>query len=269
MDSSHSFDERENLPDEDDSFATSYPDLKESLKDGFKDLIPSFKDVSNREYFHEFIQQYTLLTKAINQIHSAIFIFRYKSKKDVDLIWVNNRYKNWLKEYLADHDIDETTSTFNSFLVKDDIEQFKKGYEFFLEHPAEPFRTIHHRQDKDGRDLWLFINAIVIEYNKKKKPDLVVMMITDLTNEIDSEISLKNLLDQNLEVRKQYQAVELTDRQREILKLIIKGYTNKEIAEELNISQHTVDTHRKKLLAKFKAKNSATLVRVAFEMGLQ
>ncbi len=117
--------------------------------------------------------------------------------------------------------------------------------------------------------IWLFINAIVIEFSKKKKPDLVVMMITDLTKEIGSEIRLKNLLDQNLEVRKEYQTIELTDRQREILKLIVKGLTNKEIAEKLKISTHTVDTHRKKLLAKFKIKNSATLVRVAFELGLQ
>jgi len=269
MDSSHSFDEKDFVHDDGGVSGPPLIELEQVLKKGFSENTPSHKDVMNREYFHDFIQQYTLLSKAINKIHSSIFIFRYKSKTDIDLLWVNNRYKIWLKEYLEDQNIDEPTDTFNDFLLKEDIEQFKKGYEFFQDHPEEPFRIIHHRKDNEERDLWLFINAIVIEFNKKKKPDLVVMMVTDLTREIDSEIRLKNLLDQNLEVRKEYQAIELTDRQREILKLIVKGFTNKEIAQKLKISRHTVDTHRKKLLAKFKIKNSATLVRVAFELGLQ
>jgi DNA-binding NarL/FixJ family response regulator len=53
-------------------------------------------------------------------------------------------------------------------------------------------------------------------------------------------------------------------REKEILELIKNGYTNAEMAEKLNISVNTVDTYRKSLLAKLKARNTADLIRLAF-----
>jgi len=55
----------------------------------------------------------------------------------------------------------------------------------------------------------------------------------------------------------------LTRREKEVLVLISEGLTNHEIGEKLFISTTTVDTHRKNLLAKFEAKNTATLIRMA------
>jgi DNA-binding NarL/FixJ family response regulator len=60
----------------------------------------------------------------------------------------------------------------------------------------------------------------------------------------------------------------ITRREKEVILLISKGLTNNEIAEKLFISTTTVDTHRKNLLIKFEAKNTAALVRMAFEMSL-
>ena len=56
----------------------------------------------------------------------------------------------------------------------------------------------------------------------------------------------------------------LTRREKEVLELIAEGLTNGEIAEKLFVSVTTVDTHRKNLLAKFDAKNTAELVKLAF-----
>lgn len=60
----------------------------------------------------------------------------------------------------------------------------------------------------------------------------------------------------------------ITRREREILQLICDGLTNPEIAEKLFISLPTANTHRKSLLAKFGAKNVASLVKMAVEGGL-
>jgi DNA-binding NarL/FixJ family response regulator len=51
-----------------------------------------------------------------------------------------------------------------------------------------------------------------------------------------------------------------TSREKEILSLIAVGLTTKEIAFKLNRSHHTVETHRKNLLRKCEAKNSAELI---------
>jgi DNA-binding NarL/FixJ family response regulator len=60
----------------------------------------------------------------------------------------------------------------------------------------------------------------------------------------------------------------ITKRESEILRLIADGFTNQEIADRLFISSSTVDSHRKNLLVKFDAKNTAALVKTAISKGL-
>lgn len=62
--------------------------------------------------------------------------------------------------------------------------------------------------------------------------------------------------------------VKLTNREIEILTLIAEENSNPEIAEQLFISIRTVDTHRRNLLDKLQAKNTAGLVRYALKHGL-
>ena len=59
----------------------------------------------------------------------------------------------------------------------------------------------------------------------------------------------------------------ITRREKEVLELIADGMTNNEIAEKLFISSTTVDTHRKNLLAKFNARNTAELVKLSHKGG--
>lgn len=60
----------------------------------------------------------------------------------------------------------------------------------------------------------------------------------------------------------------ITRREKEVLQLIADGLTNAEIAEKLFISIPTVNTHRKSLIEKFDAKNTATLIGKAIKGGL-
>ena len=60
----------------------------------------------------------------------------------------------------------------------------------------------------------------------------------------------------------------ITRREKEVLELIADGMTNNEIAQKLFIGVTTVDTHRKNLLAKLEAKNTASLIRIATQMQL-
>ncbi|MBS1909631.1 MAG: response regulator transcription factor [Bacteroidetes bacterium] len=62
--------------------------------------------------------------------------------------------------------------------------------------------------------------------------------------------------------------IVLTRREKEVLELIANGMTNTEIAQKLFVGVTTVDTHRKNLLIKFNAKNTATVIRMATQMQL-
>lgn len=61
---------------------------------------------------------------------------------------------------------------------------------------------------------------------------------------------------------------DLTQREKEILRLVIKGMSNMEIADTLCISIPTVKTHRSNILAKCNVKNTVSLVRFVLENDL-
>lgn len=61
---------------------------------------------------------------------------------------------------------------------------------------------------------------------------------------------------------------KLTPREEEVLSLIARGLTNRQIAEQLFISVNTVETHRRHLLEKLGARSRAELVAHAIERGL-
>jgi two-component system response regulator NreC len=58
---------------------------------------------------------------------------------------------------------------------------------------------------------------------------------------------------------------DLTDREREILRLIALGYTNQEIAKQLYLSVRTIEAHRRHILDKLRLSTRADLVRYALE----
>jgi len=61
---------------------------------------------------------------------------------------------------------------------------------------------------------------------------------------------------------------DLTQREKEILGLIVRGLSNQQIADQLFISIPTVKTHRSNILAKCDVKNTASLVRFVMENDL-
>jgi two-component system response regulator NreC len=60
----------------------------------------------------------------------------------------------------------------------------------------------------------------------------------------------------------------LTHREKEVLKLIAQGYTNRQIGKELNVSTRTAEGHRANLVAKLGLHSRVELVRYAREQGL-
>ncbi|PTB97400.1 DNA-binding response regulator [Marivirga lumbricoides] len=65
-----------------------------------------------------------------------------------------------------------------------------------------------------------------------------------------------------------YNTIQLSRREKEVLKYITLEYTTQEISDKLFISQNTVNTHRKNLLSKLNSKNTAGLVKYAMENRL-
>ncbi|MFY1046927.1 response regulator transcription factor [Chryseobacterium sp. GP-SGM7] len=74
-------------------------------------------------------------------------------------------------------------------------------------------------------------------------------------------------IEQNL-LSLQTEGDHLTKRENEVLSLIAKGYSGREISAVLVLSEHTIRTHRRNILKKTKCRNSKELVKKAFDLGL-
>ena len=60
----------------------------------------------------------------------------------------------------------------------------------------------------------------------------------------------------------------LTRREREVVRLIAEGKTNRQIGDELNVSEKTVDNHRQHIMTKLDLHNTAELTRYAIKEGI-
>jgi DNA-binding NarL/FixJ family response regulator len=81
---------------------------------------------------------------------------------------------------------------------------------------------------------------------------------------------MRGLLEEprGLQVNQKEAAESLTQRETEILKLIVEGYTNRQIGQELNISIRTVEGHRANISDKLGLHSRVELVRYARQNGL-
>ena len=62
--------------------------------------------------------------------------------------------------------------------------------------------------------------------------------------------------------------MDLTEREKEVLKHLVKGFNSREISEKLFISINTVQYHRKQLLRKTLSRNVAELIGKAYQLSL-
>ena len=90
-----------------------------------------------------------------------------------------------------------------------------------------------------------------------------------------SNVLVNNLLNQGPEVEKKAivtknrdNAFDLTNKELQILELVLSGFTNKEISEKLQNSKRTIETHRFNLMRKMEVKNLIELSKKARQFNL-
>lgn len=142
----------------------------------------------------------------------------------------------------------------------------------------------YHLPDGNGIDLCKYIKKedekIKIMVISSYKEHSIIKLLCDsgasgyvLKNASEEEIfeaitsvlaGKKYLCDETRQIIDQQSSQNvITDRELDVLKLIADGFTNTEIAEKLFISPLTVDRHRKNIIIKLNAKNTASLVNIA------
>ena len=127
--------------------------------------------------------------------------------------------------------------------------------------------STHSNTQIISRLIRLGINGYLL---KNTDAAIFIKAIRSITTGVDyfeEEITQKHL-NNCIQIEKQTaDVIELSNREKEILTLIAQEFTTIEIADQTFISLNTVNTHRRNLLSKLNAKNTAGLVKYAIENG--
>ncbi|MFO7838205.1 MAG: response regulator transcription factor [Desulfosalsimonadaceae bacterium] len=83
-----------------------------------------------------------------------------------------------------------------------------------------------------------------------------------------AENVMEGYLEGHKKIRSKSPQENLTQREREVLKLLAEGYLNKEIGDLLSISSKTVEKHRANIMQKLNLHNAAALTAFAIDQGL-
>lgn len=128
--------------------------------------------------------------------------------------------------------------------------------------------STHSNVNIISRLIRIGVNGYLLK-NAEKSELLEAIHSIMAGNNYFSEETEEKYSHNQLKIEKQaLNLTELSSREKEILVLIAHEYNTAEIAEKTFISLNTVNTHRRNLLSKLNAKNTAGLVKYAVENGL-
>jgi len=215
----------------------------------------------------------------MSQIRLAIADSNELIRMGLRSVFKNNTQVEIVGEAVNEEKLHELLSSFETDVILldftargfsiDIIPQLKKIY------PKLKFVAI--TGDQDGRTITNALKAGITSYIKKDC-DLAEIMdsvketgtggrffcgqILDTLREEEIDPNDKDLSEFNCE------PVSISERELEIIKLIAEGNTNIQIAERLFLSSHTVNTHRKNIMAKLGVNNTAAIVLYAVKTKL-
>jgi len=136
--------------------------------------------------------------------------------------------------------------------------------------PDDSFTFIQQVKLKD-RDEWVWHISCtrIFAFDKHGEPKLVVTVSVPIDRMKHMEAKAERLLKENMFLKKNLKNfLSLGGREKEVLKLVALGKSSKEIADELFVSQETVNTHRKNIKRKLNISSNYDFVEYAHSFDL-
>lgn len=263
-----------------DSDKTNTPNIEKDLDD-YLDIIRVKKNGVTRERIKHLVEVYHQVDQALPKIPKIYYILNLFLRPSYEFLGKNT-------SAVSGHS--------RAYFLK-------KGPKFFLEnlHPEDRkivINKIYREGLKYYRKLKKHQDTFHIEYNYRFKhadghyiklqervhilknsflgPQLIMGEVTRMEDQPDSLVKATFYYvddeDNRIKIASrvysdQPELDSLTARERDILQLVAQGHTNKTIAEMLNISEHTVRTHRNRVWKKLKIKHLKEAIQYADQLN--
>ncbi|MDJ0645855.1 MAG: LuxR C-terminal-related transcriptional regulator [Flavobacteriaceae bacterium] len=191
---------------------------------------------------------------------SNMMVTIYLTKKDFFLYCSDAFKKSVGKNYIRL--FDEGWNFWFSLIDKKEIARVRHKLIPFFSKPnlQESCVIKYHIINFYGERIFLKHEVLL---HKLKKQIFAVNYFVDITVKEKIEHYFRIVEDSNDTLIKKEPITIISPREREVLALVADGFSSKQIAQKLFISNHTAITHRKNLIEKFRVKNTAQLIKKA------
>lgn len=215
----------------------------------------NFLQIGNYYYyvFNIFQGEFDLISESVKDV------LGYEPEGMTAMFLIDNVHPDD-KKYLLNYEF--KSIEFYKTLDFDKIKKYKTQYDFRIKAKDGKYvrilqQTIQIDYDENNFYHSLGIHTDITHIKKDGTPSLSIIGL-------EGEPSYYNIQDESAFI-KSYDL--FTKREREILKQIVEGKSSKTIATDLNISLHTVNTHRKNILIKANCKSPIDLVTKVINEG--
>lgn len=208
----------------------------------------------------------------LNALPAIIYINQIDIPGDmltVRNVWMNQRAYELVKYQREEIDAMKY-SFFPTLIHPDDLEVSPLSYQWaHTAHEELFFVGMHRVRPKDSSCYyWLYGQAMVLECYPDGAPKLSLNVAFEISQMMHTDNQFISVLKEIARQKNESRLKLFSSREKQILGLIAKGKTDKEIADELFISIRTAKKHRNNLIEKSGVNNTAKLVAFVTELGL-
>lgn len=228
---------------------------QKTLMNPSETLLTTYSPIEERILFSKFLK----IQNTCEQLKNTM-IGIYLIKED-RFMYCNQVFENMFG-YRAQCLVQGGWKFWYSLIKNPHAEEVKfKVIDFFKNSTVKNELTLKYPiRDSTGNEK--FIQHELFHYNYRKK-SFTLNYCFDISEKKEIENCLTHQLGYKSLQRNNSICIPISLREKEVLKLIADGYSSKQIADKLCISNHTAISHRKSLIQKFEVKNTAQLIKQA------
>lgn len=229
------------------------------------------------EDFEKKVEQILPSFELLSTAASFFFIFNFPT---MEYLFVSESVKE-ITGYSAKQWMDGRIDWVFTILHEENGKRLKKLhaalFDFYYSIPIterKDYKYVYelHLVRKDGTPIWILHQGSFLEICTDGKPAITFDILTDITQFKKDNTMTLSMSKGDKSGCLLYFPIEgdisFSKREIEILKLVSLGLSSKKIGQQLFISSHTVDTHRRNMLKKTGKEGSTALVFYAKENGL-
>jgi len=193
-------------------------------------------------------------------------LFHVNSMKDSSLVYLSEKGANFLG-YEKEEIMPFSAEQLATIVTEDTLTHITPRFvEFYQEEDHYKVLSAFQQINQKGKEGYEWVYTTTKIYKGLNAPISLSIPVKQM-GQLSQQLT--GLLEDNLFIKKHYQKfASLTKQEREILKLVVMGVRRQHISDQLHISIHTYDTHRKNIRRKLETKSLGELIRYAQAFGL-